>query len=51
MVGTSEARSYDRAAATLLLFVGMLVVAVRVGPWGCRKAVEERPDHEPPVTG
>jgi MFS family permease len=37
--------------ATLLLFVGMLVVAVRVGPWGCRKAVEERPDHEPPVTG
>lgn len=36
--------------ATLLLFIWMLVVAVRVGPWGCRKAVEEQPNHEPVAT-
>lgn len=37
--------------ATLLLFTWMLIVAVRVGPWGCRKAIDERPDHEAPATG
>lgn len=37
--------------ATLLLFIWMLLVAVRVGPWGCRKAVQERPDHEAPAIG
>lgn len=36
--------------AVLLLFLWMLVVAVRVGPWACRKEIEERPDHEPPAT-
>ena len=36
--------------ATLLLFIWMLVVAVRVGPWACRKAVEEQPQHEAPAT-
>lgn len=36
--------------AVLLLFLWMLVVAVRVGPWACRKEIEERLDHEPPAT-
>ncbi|HKA10304.1 MAG TPA: hypothetical protein VKI99_07530, partial [Candidatus Dormibacteraeota bacterium] len=36
--------------AVLLLFLWMLVVAVRVGPWACRKEIEEPPDHEPPAT-
>jgi len=26
-------------------------VAVRVGPWACRKAIEEQHDHEPLPSG
>jgi hypothetical protein len=37
--------------ADLLLFVWMLVTAVRIGPWACRRTIVEQPDHEPPVTG
>lgn len=37
--------------AVLLLFIWMLVVAVGVGPWACREAIEERTDREPVATG
>ena len=38
-------------AADLLLFVCMLVVAVRIGPWACQPTTVERPDLQPPTTG